>query len=118
MVGGNDIACTPVSYAFAMVSMDSVSYYIDSAKLTKKTVKHLQDNGVSIRAYEALAEDLAALHEKTVWATLRTLNTELYAALAEDNRVLNEPSPLLLFRTALPWSALSNGSRKPSVKRR
>ncbi len=107
-IRGNDIACTPVSYAFAMVSMDSVSYYIDSAKLTKKTVKHLQDNGVSIRAYEALAEDLAALHDKTVWATLRTLNTELYAALAEDNRILNEPSPLLLFRAVKNETEIRN----------
>lgn len=107
-IRGNDIACTPVSYAFAMVSMDSVSYYIDSAKLTKKTVKHLQDNGVSIRAYEALAEDLAALHGKTVWAALRTLNTELYAALAEDNRILNEPSPLLLFRAVKNETEIRN----------
>ncbi|MBQ3459140.1 MAG: aminopeptidase P family protein [Solobacterium sp.] len=107
-IRGNDIVCTPVSYAFAMVSMDSVSYYIDSAKLTKKTVKHLQDNGVSIRAYEALAEDLAALHGKTVWAALRTLNTELYAALAEDNRILNEPSPLLLFRAVKNETEIRN----------
>ena len=107
-IRGNDIACTPVSYAFAMVTMDGVCYYIDSAKLTKRTEKYLQDNGVTVRAYEALAEDLTVLHNKTVWASLRSLNTELYAALPEDNRILNEPSPLLLFRAVKNETEIRN----------
>ena len=107
-IRGNDIACTPVSYAFAMVTMDGVCYYIDSAKLTKRTEKYLQDNGVTVRAYEALAEDLAVLHNKTIWASLRSLNTELYAALPEDNRILNEPSPLLLFRAVKNETEIRN----------
>ncbi len=107
-VRGNDIACTPVAYAFAAVTEDSVSYYIDSDKLTKKTAAYLQDNGVTVKEYEALARDLAGLHGKTVWASLRHLNTELYSALDQDNRIINEASPVQMFRAVKNETEIKN----------
>lgn len=97
-VRGNDIACTPVAYAFAAVTQRSVSYYIDPDKLTRKTEAYLKDNGVTVKKYDSLAKDLAGLHGKTVWASLRHLNTELYSALDQDNRIVNEASPVQMFR--------------------
>ncbi len=97
-VRGNDIACTPVAYAYAIVTMRSVNYYIDKAKVTKRTEAYLKESGVQVRDYDSVAKDLKKLHGKTIWANLAKLNTELYSALASDNRILNEASPLLLFR--------------------
>ncbi len=107
-VRGNDIACTPVAYAFAAVTQRSVSYYIDPDKLTKKTETYLKNNGVSVKKYEALAKDLAALHGRTVWASLRHLNTELYSALDQDNRIINEASPVQMFRAVKNETEIRN----------
>lgn len=107
-IRGNDIACTPVAYAFAMVTMRSVSYYVDPDKLNRRTAEYLKNNGVTVKKYEMLAKDLSRLHQKTVWASLRHLNTELYSALAEDNRILNENSPLLLFRAVKNETEIRN----------
>lgn len=95
---GNDIACTPVSYAFALVTQRKVSYYTDRDKLTESVKKHLQENKVTVRPYEKLAKDLDRVHGKTVWASLFQLNTELYSHLSSDNRIINEISPVVYFR--------------------
>ena len=95
---GNDIACTPVAYAFAMVTMRSVSYYADGDKVTEKVKAYLDENKVTLKPYDRLAKDLAKLHGKRIWASLKQLNTALYTNLAEDNSIINETSPITMFR--------------------
>ena len=107
-VRGNDIACTPVSYAFAMVTAKKVSYYIDKAKVSEKTAAYLKENGVSLRPYTGLASDLKKLHGKRIWASLATLNTELYAAIADDNVILSEASPIAMFRACKNRTEIRN----------
>ena len=95
---GNDIACTPVAYAFAMVTMRSVSYYADGDKVTEKVKAYLDENKVTLKPYDRLAKDLAKLHGKRIWASLKQLNTALYTNLGEDNSIINETSPITMFR--------------------
>ena len=54
-IRGNDIECTPVTYAFAVVTEDSASYYVDQTKVTEEVRAHLQDAGVCIKDYHAIA---------------------------------------------------------------
>ena len=97
-IRGNDIECTPVAYAFAVVTEDSASYYVDQTKVTEAVRAHLQDSGVCIKDYHAIAEDLSGLRNKVIWADLAKLNTVLYKALDSGNSILNRKSPVLLFR--------------------
>ncbi len=97
-VRGNDIACTPVVYAFAMVTMRSVSYYVSLKKVDEKLKTYFRDNKVTLKGYDQLAKDLAKLHGKKIWASMNQLNTHLYASLAEDNSIINETSPITMFR--------------------
>ncbi len=97
-IRGNDIECTPVAYAFAVVTEDSASYYVDQTKVTETVRAHLQDAGVCIKDYHAIAEDLSGLRNKVIWADLAKLNTVLYKALDSGNSILNRKSPVLLFR--------------------
>lgn len=107
-VRGNDIACTPVAYAFALITMRSVSYYIDKDKLTKKVSDHLAENKVTVKPYNKLASDLAKLHGKRIWTSLSQLNTELYSSLAEDNSIINETSPVVMFRAVKNSTEIRN----------
>ena len=45
-VRGNDIACTPVAYAFAIVTRTKVYYYVDLVKVPAAVKKHLEKAGV------------------------------------------------------------------------
>lgn len=107
-VRGNDIACTPVAYAFAMVTMKKVSYYISKEKLNKKVKDYFEKIHVTIRPYEKLAADLSKLHGKKIWASLNQLNADLYSHLAEDNSIINETSPVLLFRAVKNSTEIRN----------
>ena len=98
-VRGNDIPCTPVPYAFALVTEQDVFYYIDNEKVTDEVRKYLEDNHVTVRPYDGMQEDLSALHGKLIWADLRSMNTRLYSSISSDNQILNEVSPIMRFRS-------------------
>lgn len=97
-IRGNDIPCTPVTYAFALVSADSVNYYVDEPK-TVDVRSYFEENGVTCKRYDELAGDIAALHNKTIWVQLSSLNAKLYTNISADNEILDEISPIMHFRS-------------------
>lgn len=98
-VRGNDIPCTPVTYAFAVITEDDVRYYVDECKVTVEVAVMLAANAVAVRPYHALAEDLAQMHGKTIWAHKRSLNAYLYSRIPADNTIISELSPVMRFRS-------------------
>ena len=98
-IRGNDIACTPVAYAFVMVTRTRVHYYItDFEKVSPEAKKHFAANGIKVRPYAMLGEDLEKLENWNVWVELDRLSAALYSHLKPSNTILNEPSPILAFR--------------------
>lgn len=98
-IRGNDIPCTPVPYAFALVTDASVALYLHEGQCDEETAKYLADNGAVVKAYDAIYEDLHAMQNKVVWADLSSMNTKLYEELAEgNNSVLDRPSPIEMER--------------------
>lgn len=97
-IRGNDIPCTPVAYAFALVTQDEVIYYVDEKKVVD-VLEYLHANGVTVKAYHALENDLAAFHNQNIWVQLSSLNTELYTKIASDNTIIDEISPIMHFRS-------------------
>ena len=107
-IRGDDIECTPVAYAFAMVFAQKVLYYIDEDQIDGLVRDYLGDNGVEIKAYDDLANDLASLHGKRIWVALGSLNTKLYSSIAQDNLIINEVSPVAMFRAVKNDTELAN----------
>ncbi len=97
-VRGNDIACTPVTYAFAMVTAKQVLYYVNKKKISPKVAAYFKKNGIRVRGYDYLAHDLMRFRQMTIWADLSTLSAGLYAHIDPSNRILNQASPITLFR--------------------
>ena len=114
-IRGSDIACTPVAYAFAMVTEKKVFYYTEKSKLTKKVEAHLEKAGVTVKAYSRLAKDLEKLHGKVIWCDLRKLNAALYSALPSDSSVLNRPSPVA-YRRAIKNKTEIRNIRNAHIK--
>lgn len=97
-VRGNDIECTPIVYAFALVTKKNVYYYADAAKVPARVLAAFKSAHVTLRPYDALAADLAKWKNQVIWADLRTLNADLYDHISASNRILNAPSPIGMFR--------------------
>ena len=107
-VRGNDIPCTPVAYAFAMVTSRKVSYYVNRKQVTKEVKDYFKKIQVTVRPYEALAADLAKLHKQTIWADLRSLNTALYANISTDNQIYNALTPIMRYRSVKNKTEIRN----------
>lgn len=108
-VRGNDIPCTPVPYAFAMVSAEDVRFYADPMQIGAETADYLKRNGVTVRPYGEIYADLASVSGRTVWADLTALNTRLYDALGKgNNRILNEVSPVVMKRAVKNETEIRN----------
>ncbi len=97
-IRGNDIEFTPVSYAFALVTSKKVVYYVDKEKLTPEVEKYFAKANVTVKKYHALEKDLEGFKNKTIWVNLRSFNVALYSHLDASNHILNEKSPIVLFR--------------------
>lgn len=97
-IRGNDIASTPVAYAFVLVTARRVVLYVDQDKASEEVRRHLKAAKVTVKDYDALRDDLHELQNETVWADLNTLNASLYGCLDTSNRVLNMDSPVVLMR--------------------
>lgn len=97
-VRGNDIACTPITYAFAMVTARQVLYYVDKKKVGPKVAAYFKKNGIHVRGYDHLAHDLMRFRGMAIWANLTTLSADLYAHIDPSNQILNQQSPIALFR--------------------
>jgi len=97
-IRGNDIECTPVSYAFALVTAKTCVYYIDQDKVKKTVAKYFADNGVTVKDYDALEKDLKKLKNKKVWTDLNQLNAYLKEQINDTNTILNMASPVVKFR--------------------
>ena len=107
-IRGNDIPSTPVAYAFALVTKTKVFYYIEFEKVSSEVKKHFAENKISVRPYAMLGKDLATLRNRCIWADLNTLSAALYSRLDKTNTVINEPSPIQMFRAVKNETEIKN----------
>ncbi len=97
-VRGHDIECTPVSYAFCMVTMDDVCYYVEKEKVSEECAAYFEREGVTVKGYTEIDEDLASFKDLTIWADLNGLNAYLYSRIDASNTLVELRSPIELFR--------------------
>ena len=115
-IRGNDIPCTPVPYAFALVTEDTVDYYIDASQVDGDVRKYLEDAGVTIKPYEDVEKDLGAMKHQIVWTDLNKINACLYDSLSRgQNEILNSASPVEMRRACKNETEIAN-LRKAHIK--
>ncbi|KAI9222760.1 putative Xaa-Pro aminopeptidase P [Blastocladiella britannica] len=57
---GSDIAFNPVFFAYAVITRDDATLYIDAAKLSPDVLSHLAAGPVNVKPYAAIFDDVAA----------------------------------------------------------
>ena len=97
-IRGNDIPCTPVVYAYAVITMDQAAYYVDEDKVTPEVRAHLEEAGVEIRAYSEITEDLTDFEGRHIWIDYDTINTRIGMHLGGKNRYIRQKSPVGMIR--------------------
>ena len=93
---GDDIANTPVNYAYALVGLNWAKLYINGEKLDDNISDKLKKAKVEICDYEALANDLKEIKEGKIWLDKTKLNAYLYKQISVD--ILDSRNPIVLYR--------------------
>uniref|UniRef100_A0A0D6R2D6 Xaa-Pro aminopeptidase n=1 Tax=Araucaria cunninghamii TaxID=56994 RepID=A0A0D6R2D6_ARACU len=141
-IRGSDVAYNPVVHAFAIVTRCFAFLYVDKRKVTSEVEKHLIDNGIEIRNYDAVLSDSELLScgqllgtkkngvlekegdlsqketvkekHNLIWIDPGSCCFALFSRLPSD-RVLQQQSPLALSK-ALKNPVELNGLRNAHIR--
>ena len=69
---GNDVKCNPVFLSYLLLEKESCTLYIDKEKLDNKVITYLNENGVEIKEYEDIINDLKKLSGSIVFDPSKT----------------------------------------------
>lgn len=87
-IRGADIQCNPVVLCYAMVTENEAVLYIDGNKLGKDVVMNLERNGILVKPYEKIYEDIALIPPKSVfYFDPQYTNVNIYKAVKDNVRL-------------------------------
>ena len=92
-IRGTDVHCNPVVVSYLLITMDSVTLYINIDKLTPVVREHLAANGVMTDEYENVKKGLAGYDGYNILMDPDETCYTLYKAYGDRPKVL-APSPL------------------------
>lgn len=92
-IRGTDVHCNPVVVSYLLITMDRVTLYINSDKLTPVVREHLAANGVMTDEYENVKKGLAGYDGYNILMDPDETCYTLYKAYGDRPKVL-APSPL------------------------
>jgi len=93
---GNDIVHNPVALSYAMITDTKAFLYIQPSALDDATETLLETEGVILRPYDTIYEDVTKLRSCSVLLDTKRVNCALVQALPKDCLLLDASGPILL----------------------
>ena len=96
---GNDIEFFPLVLSYAMITQNEVYLYIDGCKLDAEMEAKLAKDGVRIRHYDEIYEDVKTIEkESPVLVDPDRLNYALYRNIPDEVEKVEKRNPEILFK--------------------
>ena len=96
---GDDIDFFPLVLSYAVIEMDKAVLYINEAKLSDEIKEHFAADGIEIRPYNDIYEDVKSIDEKEVLLIdPAKLNYSLFNNLPEGCKKVSAPNPEIIFK--------------------
>lgn len=93
-VRGGDIPCVPVVLSFLYLTMERCIWYVRKQVVTEPVRRAMAENGVEIRDYEAIYEDLEKIPEgQNIWLNKKQVNSRLLFSLPKGVRIVDKSNP-------------------------
>ncbi|KAJ1454642.1 peptidase M24, structural domain-containing protein [Pelagophyceae sp. CCMP2097] len=115
-VRGADVACNPVGFSFALVTLDKTTIFVDGDKVPPAVAAHLAAAGASVEPYGAALSAVAdfASGGGRVWLDPERVSDAFVGAVAEGQR-FSKRSPISLMK-ALKNAAELSGMRAAHLR--
>lgn len=106
---GDDIEYFPLLLSYAVITMEDMKLYVDEKKLTAEMKESLAKDGISIRPYNAVYEDVKNLKDgDSVLVDPSRLNYALYNNIPEGTKVIEKMNPEILMKAMKNETELKN----------
>lgn len=115
-IRGSDVKYNPVVLSFALINENEANLYIDNSKLTAKDQTKLVQNGVIIKAYDKIEEDLQNLSsENSILIDPKRNCFAMYKLIPKSVKRILETNPSTNLK-AIKNDVEVNNTRKAMVK--
>lgn len=96
---GNDVACNPVFLSYMCIEKNHAVLYCQSGAIGADVTKRLEADGVMLREYGAIYEDLKCMdEEKTVLIDTAKANYMIQKCIPEGVHLIDKTSPVMLLK--------------------
>ena len=107
----NDVTHTPVFLAYTIITLDSVTLYVDSTKIDYSIDKYLNENDIHTKGYFDIYDQLSQIKGKKILMNFNKVNYQLYQGLSSNNELINKEDPSLLLK------AIKNPTEIENIKK-
>lgn len=104
---GNDIICNPVFFAYGLITDKNVCLYINPLKIPGDILKKLNNEGISVKPYEAIFKEIQALKGTILIDPDRT-SQALMESLSKDVGIIEHVSVPALLKAVKSEQELKN----------
>ncbi len=105
---GYDIEDTPVVLAFATVTKNKVTLFVDRKKLSADICKKLSSAKVSIKGYFDLGSELSNYTNKKIWIDSTVLTSYYKKQIDNSCTIIDEKSPIVMYRAVKNKTEIKN----------
>lgn len=98
-IRGNDVACTPVTLSYLMMSQEEVRFYVQKEALTDAVREYLEQSDVQVREYDAIYEDVSLLPAGArLLYDENHVNDALVRRISPETETIEGENPTLLLK--------------------
>lgn len=110
----NDVAYTPFLVSYLLITPSAATIYINKEKLTPEVEEYLAAEGVEIRPYETIAEDVAAC-DVPVLTNPSATNYAVYSAIKTPVRQTSPIALLMMYKNETEIRGYRSAMEKDGV---
>ena len=108
-IRGNDVKNNPVNLAYAAITVDKAVLYINEKKLNSEVEKYLYKNGVEVRDYFEIYEDMERVsNSNIIMMDLNKVNYSIFKKLNSEIKVIDKPNPSTIMKACKNEIELEN----------
>lgn len=100
-IRANDVAYTPVAYAYAIITLSGATLYVNSKQLDEKVIGHLSMNHIDFKDYDSFYKDIETLSNTAILLDPVKTNALTTTCLADSNHIHHQVDPTYTMKACL-----------------
>lgn len=105
---GDDILCNPVFLSYALITKDAFLLFVQEEALSEEVRRELKKNGVELRPYDALCEEITSLRGRVILLERKKVSYSVCESITFDNRIIDCMNPCAVMKAVKNETEIEN----------